>query len=129
MRAAIYPLILNPMKIEQRVGRVHRIGQEKPVEIINLVCAGTLEDHLLRILDEKINMFELVMGEMEMILGELDDEASFETLVMDAVLASRDDQDLEAQVNRLGTRLTTAKDTYEETNRYDKELFGDDFRA
>src|SRR5689334_21689 len=47
----------NPMAIEQRIGRVDRIGQQREVFIFNLVTAGTLEDQVLRILDEKINMF------------------------------------------------------------------------
>src|SRR6202008_1842720 len=54
----------NPMAIEQRIGRIDRIGQTREVFIFNLVAAGTIEDSVLRILDEKINMFELVVGEV-----------------------------------------------------------------
>ncbi len=119
----------NPMRIEQRVGRVHRIGQDRPVEIVNLVAADTLEDHLLRILDEKINMFELVMGEMEMILGVLDDERDFEDLVMDTVLATEGPDGLAQAVDGLGDRLLQARQVYEETSRFDNELFADEFNA
>jgi len=49
-----YDLPYNPAKIEQRVGRIHRIGQKKPVSIYNFAAEGTLEDYLLKILDEKI---------------------------------------------------------------------------
>jgi len=66
-----YDLPWNPMEIEQRIGRLHRIGQEKAVEVYNFCLSGTIEDEILEILDKKINMFELVVGEIDMILGRL----------------------------------------------------------
>ena len=74
------------MAIEQRIGRIDRIGQTREVFIFNLVTAGTIEDEVLRILDEKINMFELVVGEVGAILGEVDEQQEFSTLVLDAWL-------------------------------------------
>ena len=62
------------MAIEQRIGRIDRIGQTREVFMFNLVTAGTIEDEVLRILDEKINMFELVVGEVGAILGEVDEQ-------------------------------------------------------
>ena len=76
----------NPMAIEQRIGRIDRIGQSREVFIFNLVTADTIEDAVLRILDEKINMFELVVGEVGAILGEIDERQEFSTLVLDAWL-------------------------------------------
>jgi SNF2 family DNA or RNA helicase len=73
----------NPMRIEQRVGRIHRIGQTREVRIYNLAARGTVEDYLLEILDQKLNMFELVIGEMDMILGQLSDERDFEDLLLE----------------------------------------------
>jgi len=61
----------NPMAIEQRIGRIDRIGQTREVFVFNLVARGTVEEQVLRLLDEKINMFELVVGEAGAILGEL----------------------------------------------------------
>ena len=65
------------MAIEQRIGRIDRIGQTREVFVFNLVTAGTIEDAMLRILDEKINMFELVVGEVGAILGEMDEQQDF----------------------------------------------------
>ena len=64
-----YDLPWNPMRVEQRIGRVHRLGQEHPVRVVNLVARGTIEAYVLEILERKIRMFELVVGEMEEILG------------------------------------------------------------
>ena len=71
-----FDLPWNPMRIEQRVGRVHRIGQTEDVFVFNFCQAGTVEEQLLRVLHDKINMFELVVGEMDAILGTLDEAAT-----------------------------------------------------
>ena len=84
-----YDLPWNPVTIEQRVGRVHRIGQTRDVYIFNLCLAGSVEERILSILHDKINMFELVAGEVEMILGHLGDDRDFASLVMDAWSSSR----------------------------------------
>ena len=78
-----FDLPWNPLRIEQRIGRIHRIGQTEPVDIFNLAAEGTLEEYVLDILDRKLNMFELVIGEVDMILGQLADERDFEEIVMD----------------------------------------------
>ena len=67
----------NPMAIEQRIGRIDRIGQTREVFVFNLATADTIEDAVLRILDEKINMFELVVGEVGAILGEMEEQQEF----------------------------------------------------
>ncbi len=48
-----FDLPWNPQRIEQRVGRIHRVGQTRPVEIWNLSAEGTIEDYLLEVLDRK----------------------------------------------------------------------------
>ncbi len=86
-----FDLPWNPQRIEQRVGRLHRIGQTRRVDIFNLSAQGTIEDYLLQILDRKLNMFELVIGEMEMIVGYLTEEGDFEELLLDIWLRSEDE--------------------------------------
>lgn len=41
------------MRVEQRIGRVHRLGQENDVVIYNLSTQGTIEEHILHLLHEK----------------------------------------------------------------------------
>ncbi|MCF6137879.1 DEAD/DEAH box helicase [Pseudalkalibacillus berkeleyi] len=64
-----YDLPWNPMRIEQRIGRVHRIGQEHDVHIYNFATQDTIEEHILRLLYEKINLFENVIGDLDEILS------------------------------------------------------------
>ena len=73
-----YDLPWNPMRIEQRIGRIHRLGQTRDTRIYNFTTRDTVEDYVLEILHRKINMFELVVGEMDMILGQWSDRETFE---------------------------------------------------
>src|SRR5207244_4287051 len=69
-----YDLPWNPMRVEQRIGRVHRLGQTSDVSIFNLVARDTIESYVLEILEKKIRLFELVVGEVEEILGHWEPE-------------------------------------------------------
>jgi SNF2 family DNA or RNA helicase len=121
-----FDLPWNPMTIEQRIGRIHRIGQTRDVFIFNLASRGTLEEQVLRILDEKINMFELVVGEIGEILGEMEDEQDFADLVYAAWIETTEAERGSA-FEQLGERLVEAKQQYEEVKTLDEELFGEEF--
>jgi len=67
-----FDLPWNPMRLEQRIGRIHRLGQKKDVMIYNFAIKDTVEDHILKLLYEKINLFEKVIGDLDDILAKLD---------------------------------------------------------
>lgn len=118
----------NPMAIEQRIGRVDRIGQSRDVFVFNLVTRGTLEEQVLIMLDEKISMFELVVGEVGAILGGLEDERDFPDLVLDAWLETTEADRTEA-FDALGRRLDEARARHEGAKALDDKLFGEDFET
>jgi len=122
-----FDLPWNPMKIEQRVGRIHRIGQTREVFVFNLCTAGSLEARLLDLLSEKIRMFELVVGEVGSILGNLQGGEEFESLVLDLWLKSHSDTDLEHSFEQLGDSLLNAQEQYLKTKELDEALFGEDY--
>lgn len=65
-----YDLPWNPMRIEQRIGRIDRIGQESPnIYIYNAVCQNTIEDRILDRLYSRIDVFRNSIGDLEEILG------------------------------------------------------------
>lgn len=67
-----YDLPWNPMRVEQRIGRIDRIGQRSPsVEIFSLVCEGTIEARVYDRLYERLNLIERTLGGFEPILGAL----------------------------------------------------------
>jgi SNF2 family DNA or RNA helicase len=122
-----YDLPWNPMKIEQRIGRIHRIGQEKEVTIYNLCAAGSVEDYILEILDKKINMFEMVIGEIDMILGRVTGELDFSDMVYDLWINSASEKEREKGFGQLGEKLKRAKTGYFRTKALDGKLFGENF--
>jgi superfamily II DNA or RNA helicase len=122
-----YDLPWNPVTIEQHVGRVHRIGQTRDVYIFNFCLAGSVEERILSILHDKINMFELVAGEVEMILGHLGDDQDFASLVMDAWSSSRSGEDARETFERLSARILDAKSVYQTTTDLDRALFSEDY--
>ncbi len=63
-----YDLPWNPMKLEQRIGRVHRLGQTEDVHIYNLAVQETVEDQMVELLEKKLGVFEQVVGELDDIL-------------------------------------------------------------
>lgn len=66
-----YDLPWNPMRLEQRIGRVDRLGQEREqVTILNLIYADTIDDRIYRKLYERLRLGEQALGEFEAVLGE-----------------------------------------------------------
>jgi superfamily II DNA or RNA helicase len=122
-----YDLPWNPMKIEQRVGRLHRIGQQHEVTIFNLCAAGSAEDYILEILDKKINMFEMVIGEIDMILGRIQNDQEFSDLILDIWTQTPDEDERRQAFTRLGSLMKRLKSGYEKTKTLDEKLFGEDF--
>jgi SNF2 family DNA or RNA helicase len=65
-----YDLPWNPMRVEQRIGRIDRIGQSEIVQIFNMWVEGTIEERVLNVLERRINVFEDTIGGLDPILGE-----------------------------------------------------------
>ena len=122
-----YDLPWNPMKIEQRIGRIHRIGQEKEVMIYNLCAAGSVEDYILEVLDKKINMFEMVIGEIDMIMGRVKGEQEFSDMVYDIWVNSFSEKEREKSFGQLANRLKKSKTLYKKTKELDEKLFGENY--
>jgi hypothetical protein len=55
----------NPAVLEQRVSRVHRLGQQKPVHVITMIAKGTIEERILRLVNFKQSLFSGVLDEGE----------------------------------------------------------------
>ena len=67
-----YDMPWNPMRIEQRIGRIDRLGQEhEVVRIVNLQYEDTVETDVYRVVGSRINMFETIVGPLQPILSQL----------------------------------------------------------
>ena len=77
-----YDMPWNPMRVEQRIGRIDRLGQQHPViRIVNLHYEGTVETDVYRVLRDRIGLFESVVGPLQPILSRMP------RTIRDAVLA------------------------------------------
>ncbi|WP_438029970.1 DEAD/DEAH box helicase [Sorangium sp. So ce233] len=113
----------NPAVEDQASGRAHRIGQRRAVQIHKLVCAGTVEEKVDRMLEQKRDLAAQVVGQGEAWITELDNAALRELFALsrDAVafageLDDRDepegdqgDGDREPKARRAGSRRPSAR--------------------
>ncbi len=99
-----YDLPWNPMRIEQRIGRLHRIGQSGQVNIYNLFAEETIEQHLLELLDRKINLFRQVIGELDVILRRMErgEGRSLEGRIAEIIWSSGNERELAFRFDELG---------------------------
>ncbi|MCK5506021.1 MAG: ATP-dependent helicase, partial [Thermodesulfovibrionia bacterium] len=87
----------------------------------------TIEDYIIDILDSKINMFEMVIGEIEPILGHLGEDKDFEDIIMEIWLKSKDEDTLKQGFDLLGNEMANAKAEYVRSKLLDDEIFGQDY--
>lgn len=100
-----FDLPWNPMRLEQRIGRVHRLGQARDVHIFNLITKDTIEEHIMYLLHQKINMFETIIGELDAILLHLNLGKSFESEVMEIFLAHEEQEKIREKLDHFGDRF------------------------
>jgi SNF2 family DNA or RNA helicase len=104
-----YDLHWNPMRIEQRIGRVHRLGQPRDVTVYNFALRDTIDDYVLRLLYQKINLFTMTVGALETVLAEArEGELDIEDRLLEILLRSDDPAELSGEVGALGDELLAA---------------------
>ncbi len=128
-RLVNFDLPWNPMVIEQRIGRLHRFGQTHEVEVFNLCARGSMEERILGVLHDRVRLFELVVGEMDMVLGNLSDESDLEARLLTLCAAATSDAVLDDGLAVLGDELLRARGRYNEVRELDQALFGQEFEA
>jgi superfamily II DNA or RNA helicase len=76
-----YDLPWNPMVVEQRIGRIHRIGQTaERIVVINLICEGTVDERIYSRLYDRLDLFQRTLGDLEAVIGPLINELTKEIL-------------------------------------------------
>ena len=103
----------NPMDVEQRIGRIHRYGQEDTAQVYNLVSADTIEGQIFLLLEEKLLAIAEALGKVDesgqvtedlrsQILGQLSERVSYDRLYQDAIgdpTLRRTQQELEVAID------------------------------
>ncbi len=102
-----FDLPWNPMRLEQRIGRIHRLGQENNVHIYNFSIKGTIEEHILKLLYEKINLFERIVGDLDEILTRFD-HLNMEEYVKDIFQTSHSEGEMKIKMENLSSIIQFA---------------------
>ncbi|MDL4841564.1 DEAD/DEAH box helicase [Aquibacillus rhizosphaerae] len=108
-----YDLPWNPMRLEQRIGRIHRFGQEHDVNIYNFAIKNTMEEHVLKLLYEKIQLFERVVGNLDAILAELE-IGDVEEEIQSIFQESATEGEAKIKLENLSSVISYAQNNYSE---------------
>ena len=114
-----YDMPWNPSKLEQRVGRIDRIGQKaEKITIMNLVNKYTIEDYIMAKLFERIKLFNSTIGPLGEVLGHYQKEFSVSVLKQD-----RTDKEKEEYEKRILANIENKKKEQDVFERNQVELF------
>ena len=103
-----YDLPWNPMKVEQRIGRVHRIGQKHDVHIFNYALKETIEAYILELLYVKINLFQMALGDMDIMFEDSWSNGSSQTWFKE-YLETKNQKEIKNKFSALGKNWTMHK--------------------
>lgn len=100
-----YDLPWNPMKLEQRIGRLDRIGQQKDVLVYNFFIEDSIESEILKVITERILLFEESVGSLEPILEKVEDN------ITKLVLSDKSDYELQSDASQIARQRNNEIDT------------------
>jgi superfamily II DNA or RNA helicase len=115
-----YDLPWNPQRVEQRIGRCHRYGQQRDVVVLNFLNRANAADaRLYELLEKKLNLFDGVFGASDEILGALESGVDFEKRVLEIYQSCRMPDEINAAFeslrkdleSRIDKRMTEARST------------------
>ena len=108
-----YDLPWNPIRIDQRMGRLHRYGQEHTVEIRNLFFDNTRESEILNMLIEKTNQIESDLGMRSNVLGRVLDDVDLDETIMTAIADETSTEEIVADIETTIEERREAVETVE----------------
>lgn len=101
-----YDLPWNPQRVEQRIGRCHRYGQQFDVVVINFLNTRNQADQrVLELLSEKLHLFSGVFGASDEVLGRIESGIDFEKRILTIYDTCRTPEEIEAAFNQLQSEL------------------------
>jgi serine/threonine protein kinase/superfamily II DNA or RNA helicase len=112
-----YDIPWDPTRLEQRIGRVHRLGQLRDVSIYSLVSQGTYAEQLLQLYRQYLRLFELEVGELGMVLDEMEESFNFERELWELWLKHPDPAGQASALAKIGGKLAQARSDFEQSMR------------
>ncbi|TGN20286.1 DEAD/DEAH box helicase [Leptospira idonii] len=108
-----YDLPWSPLKIEQRIGRIHRFGQKDNVYIFNFASKDTVAERILEVLTNKIKLFEESIGASDELLGTIEEELDFNSSFMKFITGTKTKEELETEFD---LRIQVAQKGFQKLN-------------
>jgi len=97
-----YDLPWNPQRVEQRIGRCHRYGQQHDVVVVNFLNASNaVERRVFELLENKFRLFEGVFGSSDEVLGTIENGVDFEKRIIEVYKLCRTKEEIEDYFNNL----------------------------
>lgn len=97
-----YDLPWNPQRVEQRIGRIHRMGQKFDVVVVNFSNQGNVaEQRILELLANKFNLFKDTFGASNEVLGAIEDGFNFEKVIGNILDTCRTDEEITQKFTKL----------------------------
>lgn len=119
-----YDLPWNPMRVEQRIGRIHRIGQKRDIYVFNMALKDTVEEYVLERLYHKIDLFQQTVGELSSILTRLEESGtSFEDEIFERLVNADSEVDLENDFDAMSVDLEEQRDLAEKLEEFNSGVF------
>lgn len=123
-----FDLPWNPMDMEQRIGRIHRYGQQHTAQVYNLVLSDTIEGRIFLLLDEKLKEIAKALGKVDedgnvaedlrsQVLGQLSERLTYDRLYREALS--------DPELRRTKEELEAALSNASEARKVVFELFQD----
>ena len=112
------------MSVEQRIGRIDRIGQDRDVYVYNLALEGTVEDYVLEKLYGKIDVFHQTVGGLKEILSEREQSSGqFEQEVLQQLVEAGSERELENNFEDMAVDLKEDKEAAKKAQEFNEEVF------
>lgn len=119
-----YDLPWNPMRVEQRIGRIHRIGQKRTIYVFNMALKDTVEEYVLERLYHKIDLFQQTVGELSSILTRLEESGtSFEDEIFERLVNADSEVELENDFDAMAVDLEEQRDLAEKLEEFNSGVF------
>ena len=127
-----YDLPWNPMDLEQRIGRIHRYGQQSTAQVYNLVAADTIEGQIFLLLEEKLGDIAEALGKVDdqgqvaedlrgQVLGQLSSSLKYDSLYKEALedpSLNRTRQELEVAMSNANLAREVVFELFQELDRF-----------
>jgi SNF2 family DNA or RNA helicase len=119
-----YDLPWNPMRVEQRIGRIHRIGQKRSVFVFNMALKDTIEEYVLERLYHKIDLFQQSVGKLSTILSRLEESGtSFEDEIFERLVNADSEIDLENDFDAMAVDLQEQRELADKLEEFNTGVF------